>query len=59
MIKNFILIALAIIGVAAILYFGWDWIQPGITYLIDQIKGLFHQGPETTEQVSMLFAMIG
>lgn len=40
MIKNFILIALALVGVAAIVYFGWEWIEPAIQALIDAVKGL-------------------
>ncbi|MEZ4358237.1 MAG: hypothetical protein R2876_06415 [Eubacteriales bacterium] len=39
--KNLIITLLAVIGVAAIMYFGWDWISAGIQSLFDSVKGFF------------------
>lgn len=37
--KSLIITLLAVIGVAAIMYFGWDWISAGIQSLFDAVKG--------------------
>jgi HAMP domain-containing protein len=51
MIRKLIVLALAVIGLAAILYFGWDWIQAGLDNLKNKATEYYDEIKEVPTKI--------
>jgi len=54
MIRKLIVLTLAIIGIAAILYFGWDWITAGLNNLKDKAVEYYDEIKEVPQKIDKI-----